>query len=131
MFILNSIQKFLQFLFDNWTAILVCIGLIIGLIQRTKHWFSKSKEERYLIAKQQIKEIILGKITFAENSFAEWNKSGSIKRSQVIDEIYSQYPILGKIVDQSEVIAWLDKEIDDALKTLKDVIKENKQTDNE
>jgi hypothetical protein len=131
MAILNGIQNFLQFLSNNWTVILVCIGLIIGIVQKTKYWFSKSKEERYKIAKQQIREIILKKITVAEIDFAEWNKSGSIKRSQVIDEIYSQYPILSKIVDQSEVIAWLDEEIDNALKTLRDVIKNNEETNNE
>lgn len=131
MAILNGIQNFLQFLSNNWTVILVCIGLIIGIVQKTKCWFSKSKEERYKITKQQIREVILKKITVAEIDFAEWNKSGSIKRSQVIDEIYSQYPILSKIVDQSEVIAWLDEEIDNALKTLRDVIKNNEETNNE
>lgn len=131
MTILNGIQNFLQFLSNNWTVILVDIGLIISIVQKTKCWFSKSKEERYKIAKQQIREIILKKITVAEIDFAEWNKSGSIKRSQVIDEIYSQYPILNKITDQSEVIAWLDEEIDNALKTLRDVIKNNEETNNE
>ena len=33
---LKGLQNFLIFINDNWTAILVCIGLIIGLIQKIK-----------------------------------------------------------------------------------------------
>lgn len=131
MNVLNGIQNFLQFLSDNWTVILVCIGLIIGLIERAKTYFKKSKEERYKIAKKQIKEIILKKITTAEIDFEEWKKSGAIKRSQVIEEIYAQYPILSKIADQESVIAWIDEEINNSLKTLRDVVKENQEGSNE
>lgn len=131
MNVLNGIQNFLQFLSDNWTVILICIGLVIGLIERAKTYFKKSKEERYEIAKKQIKEIILKKITTAEIDFEEWKKSGAIKRSQVIEEIYAQYPILSKIADQESVVAWIDEEINNSLKTLRDVVKENQEGSNE
>ena len=123
MDILNGIKNFLQFINDNYVTILIIIGLIVGLVERTKTYFKKSKEERYEIAKQQIKEIILNKVTMAEIDFAEWEKSGTIKRSQVIDEIYAQFPILSKIVDQNTVISLIDNEINNSLKTLRDVVK--------
>ena len=85
---------------------------------------------RYEIAKKQIKEIILKKITTAEIDFEEWKKSGAIKRSQVIEEVYSQYPILSKIADQDSVVALIDEEINNALKTLRDVVKENQKETN-
>lgn len=130
MNILDGIKNFLQLLEANWTTILICIGIIVGLIERTKVYFKKSKEEKYEIAKQQIKEVILKRITEAEIDFADWDKSGAIKRSQVIEEIYSQYPILSKIVNQEEVINLIDNEINNALKTLRNVVKENqKETD--
>lgn len=124
---MKGIQNFLLFINENYVSILVCIGLIIGIIEKTRAFFRKSKEERYEIAKQQIRETMLKKITNAENDFAEWEKSGSIKRSQVIDEIYAQYPILNKIANQDEVIAWIDNEIDNSLKTLRNVVNKNRK----
>lgn len=130
MDVLNGVKNFLQFINDNYITILVIISLGIGIYKKTKDYFKKSKEERYEIAKKQIKEIILKKITTAEIDFEEWKKSGAIKRSQVIEEVYSQYPILSKIADQDSVVALIDEEINNALKTLRDVVKENQKETN-
>ena len=73
-------------------------------------------------AKAQIKERILKIITDAEIDFEEWNQAGSIKRSQVIGEIFEKYPILSKSINQQEVISWIDEEIDNSLKTLRKVV---------
>ena len=129
MNILDGVKNFLQFLSDNWMNILVCIGLIIGLVQRAKVYFKKDKTERYEMAKKQIREIILKKITDAEIDFANWEKSGAIKRSQVIEQLYTQFPILPKIADQDEVIAWIDNEINNSLETLRNVVKENQKNE--
>lgn len=126
---LDGLKNFLHIIEANWTAILVCIGIIIGLVQRAKVFFKKSKEERIEIAKKQVRQTILEMVTKAEKDFADWNKAGEIKRSQVIKEIYDQYPILTKIIDQEAVVAWIDEEIDNSLKTLRAVVKENEKTD--
>lgn len=126
---LDGIKNFLHIIEENWTTILVCIGIIIGLVQRARVFFKKSKEERIEIAKKQVRQTILEMVTKAEKDFADWNKAGKIKRSQVIKEIYDQYPILTKIVDQETVVAWIDEEIDNSLKTLRAVVKENEKTD--
>lgn len=130
MDVLNGVKNFLQFINDNYITIFVIISLGIGIYKKTKDYFKKSKEERYEIAKKQIKEIILKKITTAEIDFEEWKKSGAIKRSQVIEEVYFQYPILSKIADQDSVVALIDEEINNALKTLRDVVKENQKETN-
>ena len=127
---LDGLKNFLQLIEANYMTILVCIGIIIGLYQKAKIFFKKDKQERYEIAKQQIREVMLKKITTAEIDFAEWNKSGSIKRSQVIEEIYKQFPILSKVADQEAVVAWIDEEINNSLKTLRTVVKENENKDN-
>ena len=85
-----------------------------------------TNEERIMIDKQQIKETILKMILDAELDFNDWNKAGSIKRSQVISMIYEKYPILSKAVNQSDLIAWIDMEINESLKTLKEVVENNK-----
>lgn len=131
MNILNGIQNFLQFINDNWTSIMVIIGLGIGVAKKVKDYFSKSDEEKIAIAKSQIKETMLKMITEAEISYEEWSKAGSIKRSQVIEEIFAKYPVLSKAIDQSELIKWIDDEIDNSLKTLREVIEINKTTENE
>jgi hypothetical protein len=83
--------------------------------------------EKINIVKKQVRETMLKLITEAEIDFEEWNKSGSIKRSKVIADIYEKYPILSKAASQEVVIAWIDSEINSSLKTLREILKENKK----
>lgn len=122
---MSSVQFFLTFIAQNWTFIVVLIGMIVGFFQRIFAYIGKSKEERVEIAKAQIQEILLKLVTSAEDDFSEWNGAGEIKRSQVIEEVYRRYPILSKVVDQKEITAWLDNEIDHSLEKLKGVIIKN------
>lgn len=122
---LNGIQNFLQFVDNNWTSIVVIISLIIAIYQKVKHYLSKSNQEKIESAKAQIKEIVLKLITDAEVDYEAWNKAGSIKRSQVIQKIFADYPILSKVADQKEVIAWIDEFIDESLKELRKIVAEN------
>ena len=123
---LDGIKRFLTFVNENWTAILVILGLAISLYRKIKDYLSKSTEEKIEIAKVQIKQGMLKRITEAEIDFENWNKAGEIKRSQVIEKIYTQYPILSKVADQDELIAWIDNEINNSLKTLRAIIADNK-----
>lgn len=125
MVFLNGINKFLTFINNNWTSIVVLIGLLVGLYIKIKNFVSKSKEERIEFVKIQIKESMLKMITDAEINFESWNKAGSIKRSQVIKQIYDQYPILSKIVNQEAFIQWVDIEINNSLKTLREIVNNN------
>ncbi len=123
---LNGIKNFLEFLNDNWTVLAVLLGLVVALIQRIKAFIGKTDEEKIQIAKKQIKEIMLKMVSEAELDFEDWNKAGAIKRSQVISQIYEMYPILSKVIDQNELIKWLDMEINTSLRTLEDIIDVNK-----
>ena len=127
MNILNGVQNFLQLVNDNWTTILVCIGLVIAIVRKAKAFFTKSDDEKVEIAKAQIHETILKMVTEAEVDYEEWNKAGSIKRAQVINQIYSEYPVLSKVVDQIALTEWIDEVIDDSLKTLREIVAENKK----
>lgn len=122
---MKGLQNFLEFLNENYVSILVCIGLIIGLVQKVKVYIGKTDDEKVDIAKEQIKEIILKLVSDAEVDYEEWNKAGSIKRSQVINKLYAEYPILSKVVDQEALTQWIDDTIDDALKTLRVIIADN------
>ena len=129
MNILNGIQNFLQLINDNWTSILVIVGLLLALWKKIELYSKLSTDKKIEIAKKQISENILKLITQAEKDYAEWEKAGSIKRSEVISEIYKEYPILAKVVNQDELIKWIDEQIDNALPTLRDIIKQNEKED--
>lgn len=119
---LNGIKNFLQIVNDNWVTICVIISLAISAFQKIKGFIQKSDEEKIAIAKKQIRETMLKMVSDAESDYGEWNKSGKIKRSQVIKKIYEMYPILAKAVDQDELTAWIDAEIDASLGTLNTLI---------
>lgn len=123
---MNGIENFLGYISENWVAILVLLGLTLALGRMVYNYLKIDNVEKIEIAKAQIREAMLKLITEAEIDFEEWNKSGKIKRSQVITKIYEKYPILSKAVSQEDVIAWLDREIDNSLVTLREIIKDNK-----
>ena len=127
MDILNGIKNFLSLINDNWTTILVIVGLALALWKKIESYSKLSTDKKIEIAKKQISENILNLITQAEKDYAEWEKAGSIKRSEVISEIYKEYPILAKVVNQEELVKWIDEQIDNALPTLREIIKQNEK----
>ena len=124
---MTAIENFLSYLSENWVMILVLIGAAFSIGKMISRYLSLSNEEKIEVAKKLIREAMLKMITEAEIDFEEWNKSGSIKRSKVIADIYEKYPILSKAASQEEVIAFIDSEINNSLKTLREVLKENKK----
>lgn len=124
MNVLDGIQNFLQLLNDNWVSIVVIISLIASIVKKTVNLFKESDDEKIEIAKKQIQETMLRLVTDAECQYDEWVKAGNIKRSQVIEEIFDKYPILSKVTNQEELIAWIDDVIDDSLDTLREIIAE-------
>lgn len=127
MNVLDGIQNFLYFVNNNWMSIIVIIGLLIAIVQKIIDYIGKSKEEKVDIAKQQIQETMLKLITDAECDYYEWSKAGEIKRAQVIEKLFSMYPVLSKVTNQDELISWIDNIIDESLKTMRDIFEENNQ----
>ena len=122
---MKGIENFLRFLNENYVSIMICLGLIIGLTQKIYSFFKKSKDEQLEIVKSQIHEIILRLITSAEMDFDQWNEAGEIKRAQVINDILGRFDILNRVTNQEEIIAFIDNEINESLKTLRKIVKEN------
>lgn len=127
MSILDGIKNFLELVNENWTTIVVIIGLVIAITKKAINYFNKSDDEKMIIAKKHIQETMLKMIGDAEKDYEEWNKAGSLKRAQVIKQIFAEYPVLSKITDQDEIIAWIDSVIDDSLVELRKIVAENKQ----
>lgn len=127
MNILNGMQNLLLFINEHWTEIIVIIGLGLVLYKRIKNYLSKTNEEKIEIAKKQIKETVLRLVTDAEVDYKEWVKAGAVKRAQVVEEIFLMYPILAKVTNQTELVAWIDEIIDEALETMREIFAENKE----
>ncbi len=127
MSILDGIRNFLELVNENWTTIIVIIGLVIAITKKSIVYFNKSDEEKIAIAKKQIQETMLKLITDAEENYDEWNQAGSIKRAQVINELFANYPILSKVANQEDLIKWFDEVIDESLITLREIVENNKQ----
>lgn len=123
---LNGIQNFLQFINDNWTAIIIIISLIIAIVQKARSYFNKSNAEKIEVAKKQISQVVLKLITDAEIDYNDLVSAGSIKRSQVIQKIFNDYPILTKASDQKAIIEWIDDMINNSLKELRKIVEINK-----
>ena len=128
--LLYSIQNLLQFINDNWTSITIIIALAIAIAKKAKVYFSKSDDEKIAIAKKQIQETMLKLITDAEIDYIEWSKAGNIKRAQVIEKVFAMYPVLSKVADQEELIAWIDDVINESLETMRDIFEENSNLEN-
>lgn len=126
--ILDGIKNFLTFINNNWTTITVIISLLIALYKKVMVYLQQSQEKKIKIAKTQLSQTILKFITDAEVDYENWNKAGSVKRSQVIQRIYTEYPILSKVVDQEALIIWIDDLINNALKELRKIVAENAAT---
>ena len=124
---MTGIVNFLKTINDNYVFILVIIGLLISIVKKTKKFISASDDEKVEIAKEQIKEVILKLVAEAEVDYEEWNKAGSIKRAQVIKQIYTEYPILSKVIDQQALVAWIDETINDSLKELRVIVAGNQK----
>lgn len=123
--VLDGIYNFLNYVNENWTMIFAIIVTILAIAKKAVTYFSKSEDERIEIAKRQAREIMLRLVTEAECNYYEWSKSGEIKRAQVIAEVFAMYPILSKVTNQDEIIAWIDETIDEALKTMRKIFEEN------
>lgn len=127
--IVNGIQKFVQLINDNWTLIIIVVGLIVTLVERVRKYLELSDQEKIEAIKALIKNTILENVTNAEIEYEEWVKAGAIKRAQVIGEIYEKYPVLYTVVDQEGLIKWLDNAINEALETMRKIFEENSETE--
>ena len=124
MNILTGIQNFLNFINDNWTMIAGIITVAIVITKKAISYFGLSRDEQVKIAKAQIREIMLRLVTEAECDYQNMIKSGAIKRSQVIDKIFTMYPVLSKVTNQEEIVSWIDEVIDETLKEMRKVFEE-------
>lgn len=132
---MEAITKLLNWIVQNWTAIVAIIGLIYAIYLKAKKtwedWQKMTEDEKQKelerqieIAKKILAELILSLVSRAE---IEWKdegaKLGPIKRAQVIEEVFEQLPVLAYVTDQEELLAYIDELIDKALVIVREKIR--------
>ena len=124
--ILVGIKNFLDLINQNWTLITVIIGLGILVFKKVKSYASLSEQEKIDLALEQVRITALKMVTDAEKEYDKWVKAGSIKRAEVIEKIFKDYPILSKVTNQETLIKNIDNIIDEALNEMRKVFETNK-----
>ena len=130
---MKGVLRFLQLIEENWTTIIAIATLLFAIYLKAKSAFNKwiqmtdaerQKETEIQIAKakQAIANYILSLVADAE---VYWDGSGlgPIKRAQVIEKIYKEYPILLEVVDQQELMGFIDAHIDLALEIVREKLR--------
>lgn len=122
---MEAIKNFLQLINDNWTLIITIIGLGLAIYKKIVSFISLSEEKKIEIALEQIRKVMLELVTKAETEYKL--DTGKLKRSKVLNEVYTRYPILKDIVKQEELEKRLDEIIDENLNTMKDMLSNNRE----
>lgn len=124
---METMTNFLIFLGNNWVLIIFILCVIFGLYLAIKKFIKLSNDKKLEIIYQKISETILKNVSDAESFYYDIKQSGSIKRAQVIKQIYEDYPLINKIADQKSIIKKIDELIDKALEELNEIINKNKK----
>ena len=133
---MNGIVNIIHTVDNYWTYILVALGLIIYAVRYIKNYMKmtdseKLKEQERLvkIALEKVKVIMPNLTAIAEEEWNHLDKAGIIKRSEVINKIYEQYPILKEYYDQEWLVNQLDIIINEALKEIRDITRNVEPSD--
>ena len=118
----SGVRVVLQAINDNWGTIIIIIGLLLLLAEKIKKYVALSKEQKIEIALDSVKHEMLKLMSDAEIQWKDYKKSGQIKKSQVIKEIYADFPELKKYMSEDELIKKIEKIIDDNMDELNIVI---------
>lgn len=130
---MKGIINFLDWVNANWTMIVAIATLLFALCLKIRNsvnkWLKmtdqekqKELDENIKKAKQAIANYILSLVATAE---VDWEGTGlgPIKRAQVIEKIYKEYPILLEVVDQRELMRFIDEHIDQALEIVREKLR--------
>lgn len=109
-------SKVLEFINNNWFLIVIAIAVMVYAIDEL---IKIRKKEKIEVAKHLIAAGIDAIVAEAELKYADYKKSGHLKRLYVIQTIYEKYPIFNKVANQEELFDWIDKLIEQAMVRLK------------
>jgi hypothetical protein len=134
---MQGIVKLIQDLILYWPYVIlfVCIiGFVINYINNYKKLSEKDKEnERKRLLNLTLKKIqdIMPYLTAnAEENWNHLDKSGIIKRSEVLNIIYESYPILKELYDEEWIVSEIDRIINQTLLDIRKITRKEDSKNN-
>ena len=125
---MQGILSFIKFLEYAWPYIVLIVAGIIYIKIYLKKFYEmsaeeqKAEEERLIeLTLSKISEIMPSLVATAEENWNYLEKSGIIKRAEVINLIYERYPILKEYSDQETLTNKLDEIIDTTLEKVRTI----------
>lgn len=128
-----GLKNLLNLIAENWAIISVVLSLIIFTIIKLKNWKNMSKDEKLDSLLLVIQQWILKMMCEAEKNWEDYNSSGEVKKSEVIAEIYKQFPQLADYSQQDEILTKIETMINGAMASMNKIMNPNeeKNTGNE
>lgn len=123
---MTGIANFLSFINNYWIDILVVAALIYFIYKKIVAFIKLSDEEKIEALLAVIKKEILNYMSEAEIDWKDVEKSGAIKKSQVISKIYEKYPELSKIINQEKLIAQIEIIIEQTMTEMNNILNKEK-----
>lgn len=123
---MNGLTNFVNLIQSQWTNILVVVAILFGVIRTGINYYSMSKEQRTEAALTVVKSELLKLMSHAELQWSDIKKSGSLKRSQVIKDIYTQFPFLASYIDQETLLKRLYEMIDTEMENMNKILNNDK-----
>lgn len=126
---MEGIKNTLIIIEENWTNILIVLSCLFAIYRKVKKYINMNNEEKEK-EKEELKEetlkivktVLLKLMSEAEIEWNDFEKSGSIKRSQVIKELYNEFPILKEFTNQDKLLEIIDNMIKEEKSKMDDVI---------
>lgn len=119
---IDALTNFFNSSLSVTSSIIIIAAIILAAFREGKKMMSMTKEERLEELLSIVKHELLGIMSDAEVQWSEYKKSGEIKRSQVIKEIYDRFPALSEFVDQDKIIDCITDMIDDEMENMNKVL---------
>ena len=101
------------------------IAIIAGLVRSIISYYTMNEEQRVQAALKVISEELMKMMVQAEIQWKDYKKSGELKRSQVIKDIYNQFPFLSRYMDQEKLVQTIYEMIDKQMDNMNELMKKN------
>jgi len=122
---MNGINNFANLIQGQWTNIVVVIAIVAGLVRSIITYYTMNEEQRVQAALKVISEELMKMMVQAEIQWKDYKKSGELKRSQVIKDIYNQFPFLSRYMDQEKLVQTIYEMIDKQMDNMNELMKKN------
>nr|DAR94444.1 MAG TPA: hypothetical protein [Caudoviricetes sp.] len=122
---MTGLTNFVNLIQHNWTNIIVVLGVLAAIARTIVSYSTMTEEQRVQSALKVVSEELMKLMCQAEIQWKDYKQSGELKRSQVIKDIYNQFPFLSKYMDQDKLIKTIYEMIDKQMDNMNKLIEKN------